>query len=157
TARAAYAAEVGPDNRWIVAALQTDRQYRVPAVRLAEAQRDAGGAAWLYRLSHRSSAFEGRIGAGHATDLPYVFDLLDDPTAQLLAGRDAPQSLADEVHGAWVRFITSADPSTDRLDWPEAGSERLTMDLRVPSAVLRDPDGAAIARFDDMPEHKLGV
>lgn len=155
--RAAYVAEVGDDNRRLVAALQTDRQYRVPAVLLAEAQHDAGGRAWMYRLSHRSSAFDGRIGAGHATDLPYVFDLLDEPTARLLTGIDAPQALADDIHRAWVHFVTHCDPSNRHLPWPEVGSERLTMDLASPCQVLPDPDRAVVRRFDQLPEHRLGV
>ncbi|MFI6482544.1 carboxylesterase/lipase family protein [Nonomuraea sp. NPDC050663] len=55
----------------------------------------------------------GRVGAVHNLDLPFVFDLLDAPGVERTAGPDAPQSLADAMHAAWVRFVRTGDPG-----WP---------------------------------------
>ncbi|MFT3796907.1 carboxylesterase family protein [Microbacterium sp.] len=56
---------------------------------------------------------ENDLGAGHVMEVPFVFDDLSSPDAQKLVGKNAPQALADAVHGDWVQFIT-----TQRVDWP---------------------------------------
>lgn len=33
-----------------------------------------------------------------------------------MAGNDAPQGLADEMNGAWIRFIHTGDPGWPRFD-----------------------------------------
>ncbi|MDN4475255.1 carboxylesterase family protein [Demequina sp. SYSU T00192] len=43
--------------------------------------------------------------AGHCLDLPFGFDILRDPTAVRRAGTDAPQEIADAVHGDWLALI----------------------------------------------------
>ena len=40
---------------------------------------------------------------------------------QRIAGADAPQGLADEMHSAWISFIKTGDPG-----WPVFGTERNT-------------------------------
>lgn len=156
-ARALYTESAGADPTSLVAAIQTDRQYRMPAIRLAAAQTAAGGQAWLYQHARRSSAFGGTVGAGHATELPYVFDLLDDDTGALLAGVDAPQSLADVMHAAWVRFVSFGDPSGPSLAWPAVDAGRPTMVFDDSSGVEYAPDDATLRLYDDLPERLLGV
>lgn len=41
-------------------------------------------------------------------EIPYVFDHLAD--AERLTGPDAPQAVADAMHGAWVAFAKTGDP-----------------------------------------------
>lgn len=53
----------------------------------------------------------GMLGAAHAMELPFVFDLAHMPGIEVLVGPDAPQVLADSVHGAWVAFATEGTPS----------------------------------------------
>ncbi|NKF33683.1 carboxylesterase/lipase family protein, partial [Pseudomonas sp. BGM005] len=69
-----------------------------------------------------------------ALELGFVFDRLGDPEAQRLAGADAPQALADEMHSAWISFIKTGDPG-----WPEFGAERLTrlFDTQTTTVVQR--------------------
>lgn len=50
------------------------------------------------------------LGACHALELGFVFDTPDVPESAQLAGPDAPQELADQMHAAWVRFAVSGDP-----------------------------------------------
>ncbi|GAA2667654.1 carboxylesterase family protein [Nonomuraea recticatena] len=66
-----------------------------------------------------SPAGGGRVGAVHNLDLPFVFDVLDAPGVARTAGHHAPQALAHEMHGAWVRFVRDGDPG-----WP-AGVKRI--------------------------------
>ena len=39
-----------------------------------------------------------------------MFDNLDDAFGEPLAGSAPPQELADEMHGAWVAFVTVRSP-----------------------------------------------
>ncbi|MGW0770215.1 carboxylesterase/lipase family protein [Streptomyces sp. NPDC002676] len=94
----------------LLEALATDWFFRVPAIRLAEAVPGS----YLYEFGWRSSQYDGRLGACHALDLPFVFDRLHDPRyAALLGPSQPPQALADAMHGAWVSFAKTGDPG-----WP---------------------------------------
>jgi para-nitrobenzyl esterase len=55
------------------------------------------------------------IRAGHAVELPFVFDKLS--ISERLVGADPSQAVADEMHAAWTQFATTGDPgwTTDEL------------------------------------------
>ncbi len=114
----------------IAAAILTDGFYWLPALRLAEAHPRTH----VYEFAWASSAFDGRLGACHALELPFVFDTLDDPAIAQLLGGPAPQSLADRMHAAWVRFAKTGDPGWARYD----AAARISMRFDVDSAVIED-------------------
>jgi para-nitrobenzyl esterase len=89
----------------------TDMMFRVTVPRTAV---DRGAApTWTYRFSWPS----GRFGfAEHCLDVPFFFDCLDGPAMEPLAGPNPPQPLADEIHGAAVRFVVDGDPGWPRYD-----------------------------------------
>lgn len=60
---------------------------------------------YLYEFGWEST--QAGIRAGHAVEIPFVFDHLAD--AHSLTGPDPDQQVADEMHGAWVSFMTSGD------------------------------------------------
>lgn len=126
--------DAGPGE--LLAAVATDWFYRVPALRLAEAQaRHRPGSAYVYEFAWRPPTFDGRIGACHACELPFVFDNLHDPGFAPLLGPRPPQQLADAVHAAWVSFATTGDPG-----WPAYDTaRRATMCFDLRSEVLDDP------------------
>ncbi len=99
--------------------LFTDRTFRVPSARLAEARMTAQAATFLYEFGWRSPAMGGMLGAAHCLDLPFVFDCLDAPGVEDVLGTEPPQSLADTMHRAWVDFVRSGDPG-----WPAYGDSR---------------------------------
>ncbi|WP_194921588.1 carboxylesterase/lipase family protein [Catenulispora rubra] len=83
--------------------------------RLAAAHsRISGGRTYVYSFAQRSTAFDGRLGATHTTELPYVFDLADEPwlhgDSGLLGPDAAPAGLAEAMHGAWIAFARDGDP-----------------------------------------------
>ena len=88
----------------------TDLLFRRPAAKLLYAQ-TSHGATYAYRFSWQSPSMGGMLGAAHAMELPFVFDLAHMPGIEVLVGPDAPQVLADSVHGAWVAFATEGTPS----------------------------------------------
>jgi para-nitrobenzyl esterase len=89
---------------------------RAPLTRLARART---APTYVYEFAWQSRVRDLR--AAHARELGFVFDRLRDPEAQRLAGADAPQNLADEMHSAWIAFIKTGDPG-----WPRFGPERMT-------------------------------
>jgi para-nitrobenzyl esterase len=131
---AAYRAadpDAGPGD--LFAALCTDWYFRLPALRLGEVRDSAR--TWMYEFTWNSQALGGRLGACHALEIPFVFDTLDTDGGDWLTGAGAPQALADEMHRAWVRFITDGDPG-----WPAYTTDRRsTMMFGEPSRLIDDP------------------
>ncbi|HVF76450.1 MAG TPA: carboxylesterase family protein [Acidimicrobiales bacterium] len=122
------------------AAMETDRQFRIPGIRLAEAQ-TAYATVHAYEFAWESPALGGRLKAAHGLDLPFTWDVLRDPSLADLIGDTPPQELADEMHGAWVRYITTGDPGWRPYD----------LDRRV----TRQFGGAGGEVEDPRPEERL--
>ena len=76
--------------------------------------RISGGRTHVYSFAHRSTALDGRLGATHTIELPFVFDLADEPWLHgdtgLLGPASTPAGLAARMHGAWVAFATTGTP-----------------------------------------------
>ncbi|MQY31167.1 Carboxylesterase [Nocardia sp. RB56] len=148
-ALATYAAgRPGSSRLDLLAALETDRSYRVGSTLLADAHaRHRPGSTWFYRFAWPSTAFDGQIGAAHAVELPFVFDALGTPMAEALTGPGAPQPLADDIHRAWVAFITTGDPNHDGLPtWPAYDhAKRRVMELGSGHRVVAAPDADELA------------
>lgn len=106
-------------DMWV--AIHSDHQFRVPAVRVAEARSQGPAPTFMYEFAWRSPEYGGRLGASHILDVPFVFDNLADHWGVALRGQDAPQSLADAMHGAWVSFVKTGSPG-----WQEYGNDRAT-------------------------------
>jgi para-nitrobenzyl esterase len=98
-------------------AFLTDAIYRWPAERLARGQAAAGGRAYLAQFA--AQPYGPDFGACHASDLPYVFDVLGDNDRGNISVPDEPEhrAIRDQVIGAWSRFAWSGDPG-----WPEYGT-----------------------------------
>lgn len=127
----------------LLAALQTDWYWRIPAIRLADAHARGAANTYMYELAWRSPQFGGRLGSCHALDIPFVFDTLGQATEPLM-GAAPPQELADAMHAAWVAFATTGD-----CGWPKYDLERrATMCFDSTSRVVDDPRAAERALWD---------
>jgi para-nitrobenzyl esterase len=105
----------GASSLDVAGAMLSDWGFRMPGLALAEAQADHADV-FLYELSWRGS---GVWGAGHALDLPLVFDTCGTETGRFLTGGTDPKELVAGVHGAWVSFAQDGRPSDTRLPkWP---------------------------------------
>lgn len=71
-------------------------------------------ATYAYSFDFRSTALNGRLGAAHTVELPFVFDIADAPSLHgatgLLGPDPAPEGLADQIHHAWVSFAHNGSP-----------------------------------------------
>jgi para-nitrobenzyl esterase len=123
----------------------TDSVFRIPAVRLAERQAEQDAPVWLYRFDWRTPLLDGKLGACHALEIPFVFNTLDEPGIGALTG-DSParQRLADVMHDSWIAFARGGDPSTPALPaWPAYdATRRATMIFDEECRVEDDPQGA---------------
>ncbi|MFF4319263.1 carboxylesterase/lipase family protein [Streptomyces sp. NPDC001568] len=146
---AAYArARPGSRPADVLMDLITDELFRVPALRLAEARAEAGRPVWAYQFDLPTPAHEGRLGAAHCLELPFVFANFDQwAHAPFLAGL-APavrDGLADSMHRAWIAFVRTGDPNHAGLPrWdPYAAGERTTMRFDAVVTALADLAGDA--------------
>ena len=136
----------------LLTAILTDRFFRIPAVRLAEAQGHSGGTAFQYLFTWESRAFGGRLKATHALEIPFAFNNLGRAGADIFLGPGpTPQALADAMHAAWIAFIRTGDPSCDTVGlWPAYDAERrAVMELGDHIGLRVDPYGATRALWDD--------
>ena len=118
----------------LLSAIQGDWYFRIPALRLAEAHAASPAATYMYEFAWRSPAFDGRLGACHGLEIPFVFDVLS-PEGEPLLGANPPRQLADMMHAAWVSFA-----ATGECPWPTYDlRRRATMRFDATSGVVDDP------------------
>ena len=112
------------------AATITDRMFRVPHYRLADAQAAHNPDLWVYEFAWRSGI--PGYGSGHFMEVPFVFHTLDSKEGVGLCGPGAPAELADLVHEVWVAFIDGGEPGTARLPawvrWTPAEQRLMVLD-----------------------------
>ena len=134
-----------PAELWC--AFQSDRVFRIPAQRLLEAQRPHQPACFAYLFAWRSPALDGRLGACHALDVPFVFGHLHDArAAQLVGGGPAAQRLSERMMDAWIAFARTGDPG-----WPAWDDvKRTTLVLGAECVLESDPAGAERRVWDGL-------
>lgn len=97
----------------ILSRIETWYTFGQNTVAAAEAMVSIGVPTWLYEFTWRSPQLDGRIGAAHMMEIPFVFDNLAHPNIPAMVGDDPPQGLAGEMQGCWVEFARSSEPG-----WP---------------------------------------
>ncbi|MEV5548550.1 carboxylesterase family protein [Streptomyces sp. NPDC052309] len=89
----------------------------------------ARSATYAYEFAWRSQALDGELGATHAVELPFVFDLAHLPRlhgpAALLGPGKPPADLAARMHQTWVRFARTGDPGWDPYDTRRRSTMRI--------------------------------
>jgi carboxylesterase type B len=145
TLSAYRAAHPGASAGDLLAALQGDWYFRIPALHLADAHATSTAATYMYEFAWRSPQLNGLLGACHGLEIPFVFDTLGNGTEPVW-GTDPPQQLADAMHAAWVAFATRGDPG-----WPKYElSCRATMRFDTISEVVDDPRSAERALWEGL-------
>jgi para-nitrobenzyl esterase len=101
----------------VLTAFSTDRAFRIPSIRLAEAQVANGRPTYMYLFTWATPVMGGKLGSCHALELPFMWDALDKPGLSQLTG-DGPerQAIADAMHAAWIAFARTGDPGWPRYD-----------------------------------------
>lgn len=98
--------------------------------------------AYLYWFTRRSPVLDGRPGAYHNAELPFVFDNVDRCAPQT-GGGPAARALAARVADAWIAFARTGDPNHAGLPhWPAFDPATVpTMILDETCRMASDPDG----------------
>jgi para-nitrobenzyl esterase len=140
SARAARGESVTPTDLWY--AIDSDRTFRYPATQLAERQRVHQADVYAYLFVWPSPLLGGRIGAGHAVELPFVFGTLEEPLIAPFAGHgDDALTLATIMQDAWIAFAHGGTPGHPGLPaWERYdATTRHTMLLGAPCALAAAP------------------
>jgi para-nitrobenzyl esterase len=138
-----YRMRLGAVPPWkIYSAFESDRSFRMPAIRLYEAHAADGGKSFAYLFDFKSRLFHNQLGACHALDVPFVFGTIESRFGRAMTGatEDAVQ-LSRRMLDAWVAFARTGDPSHERIGaWPAyTVGDRETMRLGLSVRVENDP------------------
>ncbi|MDH4146175.1 MAG: carboxylesterase family protein [Acidimicrobiia bacterium] len=129
-------------------AIGGDARFRRDSVAVAEAQR-RHGRTYQYLFDWRSPLFEGRIGAAHVLEVPFVTGTTEHPSVAGYVG-DAPgrAELSTAMIEAWTSFARTGRPAATHLpDWPETGAAHHTMRLGGDSRLETAPAHAELAAW----------
>lgn len=132
----------GDDPVAVYGALVLDWICRLGLNWFADRRSAVGARTWAYEFAWRSPVLG--LGAAHCVDLPFLFDNLDDEWSRALVGDAAPQPVADEMHGAFVRFAKTGDPG-----WEQWNHKRPVMTFDSPDQYVayapRDEERLALS------------
>jgi para-nitrobenzyl esterase len=133
-------------------ALQTDAQFRIPAIRMVEAHQSTNQPAFNYLFTWKSPT--PGLGACHGLDVGFVFGNLSPgfcgtgPEAEKLSGK---------IQDAWLAFARTGSPSCKSLgEWPQYGSSRQTMILGMECRVENAPYEDERRAWDPVANQYLG-
>ena len=159
--RRVRSARGAPSAAWdIFNALETDRFFRIPALRLAEAQRAHSPQVYSYLFNWRSPALDGKLGACHALELPFLFGVHNaSPEMRAFSGTGpAADALATAVQDAWLAFARTGDPSCGSVGTVPAydTERRATLVLGEKCGVQDAPHEADRAIWDGVADELLG-
>jgi para-nitrobenzyl esterase len=127
-------------------AISRDAGFRMPSLWIAEAH-SRHSPTWLYRFDQATPMLKAaRVGATHATDLPYVFGNFGtinfDPTFWL-GGRKTAMEISGRIQRRWLAFATHGVPAAidGSKHWPPyEETKRLTLVIDSTDVVSSDPD-----------------
>jgi para-nitrobenzyl esterase len=136
-------------------ALQTDKAFRMPAVRLAESHSRRNQPTYMYLFTWASPLRGGVLGACHALELGFVFGMLDENFSG--SGPEA-QALARYIQDAWLAFARTGSPSCEDLgEWPVYGENRETMLIDKECTVVAAPYDEERRAWESFPDSALGT
>lgn len=128
--------------------------FRMPTVWIAEAH-SAYAPTWLYRFDYAPPMLELlRIGATHATELPYVWGNLAHGPKDItykLGGLTTARAVSERMQSRWLSFATTGDPAAaSALEWPAYGvRQRESLVIAHSDSVATDLDGELRAAWGD--------
>jgi para-nitrobenzyl esterase len=131
---AAYRARMPSAKAWeVYSAIETDRMFRLPATRIAQARAPHRQSTFLYAFDFVGPLFDGELGACHTMEVPFVFGIVDAGFGRVFTGGgpDA-QTLSDRILDAWLSFVRTDAPSCASLGpWPAYAATPDTPAMRL--------------------------
>ena len=97
-------------------AINTDYQFRIPSIRLAEAQSKHQPNTFMYLFSWKTPWEGGKYGAMHALELSFVFGILLDENRGIYAEKtEETQKLSEQMMDTWISFARTGNPNHDNI------------------------------------------
>jgi len=126
TYRKAREGKFSTELREIMNALITDYLFRIPTIQFLEAQSTHQVNTYNYIFTWSSSAFDGKLGACHAIEIPFVFNTLDVPKIAGFASRSPEtEAISSKTMDAWIAFARNGNPNHDGIPkWAPYDIER---------------------------------
>jgi para-nitrobenzyl esterase len=122
--------------------ITSDTIFRSPSIMMAERKAALGKApAYMYLWTWETPVLDGKFGAPHTIELPFVFHDVDNKTNSDTGNGKERYGLQEQAAGAWVAFARGGDPNHKGLpNWPAYDAvTRATMIFDVPCKVVNDP------------------
>jgi len=135
----------------VLDAFSTDLEFRISAIRTAEAQSVQNPNTYMYLFTWHSPFMGGNLGACHITEIPFVFGMLDVPFWSIFSGKgEQAEKLSEKIMDAWISFARTGNPSHEGIpEWPKYdGEKRSTMLLGKEIEVVNDPYGKERIAWD---------
>ena len=121
--------------------MASDQRMRIGSTVLAERKVEQGRApVFVYRFDWRAPAWEGRMMAAHAFEIPFVFDNTQ-MNSDITGGTAEAKALGAKMSDAWIAFARSGNPNHAELPtWPAYDTaSRSTMLFNDSCDVVDDP------------------
>ncbi|MCW4459168.1 carboxylesterase/lipase family protein [Microbacterium sp. MPKO10] len=137
-------------TRWVLGSAMTDAVFRFTVAR-ALASKMGEVYAYDFRLP---SALPHHL-TGHCMELPFVWDCLDGENVEASTGKNPPQGVADEMHAAWVRFISTGSAPWSAFDPDgERWGQRYDRTSRAEQVFDRELTLVALDTVSKHPDHR---
>jgi para-nitrobenzyl esterase len=139
----------------IFMALQTDKGFRIPAIRLAESHSRRNQPTYMYLFTWVSPFKNGALGACHALELGFLFGTRFGDFSG--SGPEA-DALERNIQDAWLAFARTGDPSCKSIGkWPVYDEGRETMLLGKECSLVAAPYDEERRAWEAIPDTALGV
>lgn len=123
----------------ILAAIVTDRMFRIPAARTAECHLAHSSNVWMYRFDHESPA-DPTLQSCHSLDIPFVWGTYGIEAMQRFCGKgEAIAALSNSLMSRYLAFARTGNPNTaDAPEWP-------SYEITTRATMLFDGTGSEVA------------
>lgn len=134
-------------------AIDTDFTFRIPTIRIAEAQCIHNPNTYNYLFTWPSPALEGRYGSCHIVEIPFVFGTIGKTGVEWFYGEGKEaELLSKRMMESWIAFARTGNPNHDQIPkWPSYDvTYRSAMLIGNEFKVVEDPFGKERAAWEDI-------
>jgi para-nitrobenzyl esterase len=135
-------------------AIQTDRMFRMPCLKLVDAQTRHNPSTYNYLFTWKSPILGGTLGACHSLDIGFVFGT---HVPEFHGSGPVVDRLSDDMQDAWLAFARTGNPSCEGLgDWLPYGQNRTTMIFGEKTGLEDAPYDGERRAWEELPDFFTG-